>query len=194
VHVEHIKDKHNHPGLERRWSNFLLACGNCNSTKGTKPVLLNRMLLPDRDNTAFALRYAVNGRVSPRESLSEEQRRMAQALIDLVGLNDRKPYEEDRTDERNQARLIARRGRDRLTRKEADGAAVALREQIAETACETGFFSIWMDVFGEDPDMRSRFIDAFRGTSQSCFDATTTAPISPRPTNDLGGLAHAGKA
>lgn len=34
--IEHIASKHSTPALKRDWSNFLLACVNCNSTKGEK--------------------------------------------------------------------------------------------------------------------------------------------------------------
>ena len=36
--VEHIKPKSHDPGLRRAWNNFLLACTNCNSSKGGTPV------------------------------------------------------------------------------------------------------------------------------------------------------------
>lgn len=36
--VEHVQPKSHVPELETSWDNFLLACTNCNSVKGSKPV------------------------------------------------------------------------------------------------------------------------------------------------------------
>lgn len=36
--IEHVVPKDLHPELEVEWTNFLLACSNCNSVKGNKPV------------------------------------------------------------------------------------------------------------------------------------------------------------
>ena len=46
-----------------------------------------------------------------------------------------------------------------------------MREQILETATGHAYWSIWMTVFEDDPDMRCRFIEAFPGTDKTCFDA-----------------------
>lgn len=40
VAVEHIKPKDSNKLLEKEWSNLLLACTNCNSTKGKTKILL----------------------------------------------------------------------------------------------------------------------------------------------------------
>ncbi len=70
--VEHLQPKRGpsgHPDLAGRWENFLLACVNCNSTKGDKPVVLADVLLPDRDNTFAAYTYTEDGKVSVVASL-----------------------------------------------------------------------------------------------------------------------------
>ncbi|WP_239500232.1 hypothetical protein [Bacillus pseudomycoides] len=45
-----------------------------------------------------------------------------------------------------------------------------MREQIVDTAVAAGFFSVWMSVFQHDEDMLQRLLQAFPGTSVSCFD------------------------
>ena len=46
-----------------------------------------------------------------------------------------------------------------------------IRSDIAEKiAPDTGFFSVWMTVFHEHPEMLKRFIQAFPGTDPNCFD------------------------
>jgi hypothetical protein len=52
------------------------------------------------------------------------------------------------------------------------------RQRIAINASD-GFFSIWMEVFKDDVDMRQRLIDAFPGTASDCFDAHCKAIARP---------------
>ena len=81
-----------------------------------------------------------------------------------------------------------------VTRSEVDGSpgSEAVRRLAVQVAQGHGFFSIWMKVFGDDPDMRNRLVDAFEGTRDSgCFDPMTTLPVSPAPNPD--GLAYGGK-
>ena len=78
--IEHIQPKKGSfgkPELEGEWSNFLVACVNCNSTKGSKEVLLNTLLLPDRDNTFYAFKYKADGHIEPSNSLSSENENKA---------------------------------------------------------------------------------------------------------------------
>jgi len=59
AHVEHIKHKDQYRELDGVWYNYLFSCSNCNSTKGTKDPCLDEYVLPDRDNTAYALEYTM---------------------------------------------------------------------------------------------------------------------------------------
>ena len=49
--VEHIEDKDAHPDKKFLWDNFLLACKNCNSIKGTKEIDFPNIILPHLQNT-----------------------------------------------------------------------------------------------------------------------------------------------
>ncbi len=176
------------------WDNFLLGCINCNSTKGDKDVLLNGLYFPDRDNTFVAFAYTADGHIEPAAHLTVAQQKIACDTLALTGLDKRASQVKDengrlvaidRVNQRMQAILVAKRSLSKLQRNPTD----AMREQIVETALPTGFFSIWMQVFANDTDMRRRLIDAFPGTAQDCFDANTQA-VSPRPDN---GLPSAGK-
>jgi hypothetical protein len=194
--VEHIQPKdgpHGQPALEGRWENFLLACVNCNSTKGAKEVVLANVVLPDRDNTFAALSYSADGKVSACTGLAA-----ATATLELVGL-DRDPSEItdqngrhvalDRVRQRMEAWLLAKETRDDVVREPTNE---SLRGQVVRTAVATGFFSVWMAVFSADEDMRRRLIGAFPGTSESeCFDLNTGAAVTPAPNPD--GLDHGGK-
>ncbi|MEZ5355444.1 MAG: HNH endonuclease [Bryobacteraceae bacterium] len=97
--VEHIQAKHLHPNLIGRWDNFLLACVNCNSTKGKKNVLLSELLLPDRDNTFTAFDYLEDGRVLPTESLTRDRKEMASASLALTGLEKTGSETQDQNEE-----------------------------------------------------------------------------------------------
>jgi uncharacterized protein (TIGR02646 family) len=198
--VEHIQPKGlaAYSALEGRWENFLLACVNCNSTKGDKDVVLADVLLPDRDNTFVAFRYMEDGRITVDGALPHTAAAQARATLTLVGLDKRisaaldangKLVEIDRVSQRMQAWLLAKSSKDDL---DADSGSLGLRRQIARTAVVNGFFSIWMAVFADDADMRHRLIDGFAGTRPSCcFDPARAAPTRPAPNPD--GLAHGGK-
>ena len=69
-HVEHKQPKKHHAALKYEWSNWLLACTNCNSTKSEKNTPLADTLWPDRDNTARAFACGVSGVVSLNAGLS----------------------------------------------------------------------------------------------------------------------------
>lgn len=204
--VEHIQPKGlpQYAGLIGRWDNFLLGCVNCNGTKSDKDVLLDQVLLPDRDNTAAAFAYTADGKVAPAHGLTAAQQQMAADTLALCGL-DKGPSEVkdangqlvaiDRYAQRIEAWAKA------LTSKRdlAESPTAGMRRHIVKLAQAEGFFSIWMQVFDDDVQMRRMLIEGFvqdghffgfAGTARSCFDANTR-PVTPRPSN---GLAHGGKS
>ena len=196
--VEHIQPKglklpdgsEPYRHLEGCWTNFLIACINCNSTKLDKDVDLTTILLPDRDNTLMAFVYSADGKIAPVLGAPAS----ATALIHLVGLSKdvRQTYDHngelialDRASQRMETWDLALRNRARWQRRPT----TELKESIVELAGKSGFFSIWMTVFSAESELRREFIRAFKA-APDCFDPTTTAPVSPRPAN---GLAHGGK-
>ncbi len=190
--VEHIQPKglpaYEH--LKGRWENFLLGCVNCNSTKGAKDVVLANLLLPDRDNTAAAYEYTMDGKIEFAAALTFAQTTLAMNTLTLVGLDKRlnqvvdsngQLVAVDRVAQRMEVWLIAKVSKDDLQTNPTD----AFRRQIARTATGHGFFSIWMTVFQDDPAVRKLLIKEFRGTATDCFDLSTTQIISPRPASGL---------
>jgi len=199
--VEHIQPKGlpAYAHLVGQWENFLLACGNCNSIKSKKEVVLKNILLPDRDNTFAAFDYPRDGRVTPSNAvIAAGLEAMAQATLALTGLDKRIAVTLDANGKQVALDRVAQR-------LEAWGMAIdahvdvigpmgneAVRKGAIRTAQTSGFFSIWMTVFQNDADMCHRLIDAFDGTRASqCFDAVTTAPTSPAPNPDQ--LQNGGK-
>ena len=147
------------------WHNFLLACTNCNSTKGDNDVVLADYIWPDRDNTFRAIKYAEGGVVSAADDVLADK---ALKLITLVGLDktpDTSAASDRRWSNRREAWDMAIRAKNRLARNNLDD----LREQIVETAQAKGYWSMWMIVFKDDHDMLKRLIAAFPGTDAECF-------------------------
>jgi uncharacterized protein (TIGR02646 family) len=192
--VEHVEPKFWHPALRLAWDNFLLACTNCNSTKGDENIQLHELLLPDRDNTSTAFEYDDTGQVQAAAHLRPALRKLAEKTLTLTGQNKQIRIPSDpalkglaisRRNQRRNAWLEAVDAHNDLAQHPSDG----VRRRIVAEARARGFFSIWMKVFEADPDMRLRFIAAFEGTAADCFDSGGL-PVSPRPAN---GLAHGGR-
>ncbi|MEZ9067636.1 HNH endonuclease [Vibrio atlanticus] len=195
--VEHIEPKSLKPGLEKNWGNFLLACTNCNSCKGDTPVDLHKLLLPDRDNTLEAYTYEDDGAVVPSHQLTEAQKTLALETLKLVGLD--KPVQEyrdandqlvslDRPSQRMEVLMSAQDALKNFKMAPVD----PMKNIIVELALSTGYFSIWMRVFNEAPEMKVRFIEAFNGTCQSgCFDMANGSVFCPAPNPD--SLKHGSK-
>ncbi|MEN8131596.1 MAG: HNH endonuclease [Pseudomonadota bacterium] len=199
--VEHIQPKKlaAYVHLEGRWENFLLGCVNCNSTKSKKDVLLDHILLPDRDNTFLAFTYSPDGTVScspdaDAHGITEK----AQGTLALTGLDKRisavldengKRVSIDRVSQRLETWAVAEESREDVNNHPGND---ALRRGAVRTALGYGFFSIWLTVFKDDNDMCNRLIDAFPSTRESgCFNPADAAPVSPAPNPD--GLAGGGK-
>ncbi|MCY1078373.1 HNH endonuclease [Archangium lansingense] len=175
--VEHILPKHRHPKHELDWDNFLLACVNCNSTKGDKSIKPGSYYWPDRDNTARAFSYAEDGVVRPAPGLTDEQRKSAQRTIALTGL-DKTPMTQLQASDRRWMHRLDAWGRAKNARAcLAKDDSETTRQLIVDQATALGFWSIWMTVFASDLDMRRRLIAAFAGTPVDCFDAQTLQPV-----------------
>lgn len=195
--VEHIQPKglpaYHH--LEGTWTNFLLGCVNCNSTKLDRDVVLAQTMLPDRDNTFVAFEYMQDGTIRVAKALSKpRQRAAARACLALVGLD--KPLAStldengqlvalDRVAQRMEAWSHAEEARGLL---EAQPDNVALAKTALKLALATGYFSVWMTVFSGHQAVHRAFrlalIQAFPGTAASgCFDHQGK-PVSPASNPD----------
>lgn len=198
--VEHIEPKggdFGQPQLEKRWSNFLLACVNCNSCKGSDEVDFKQLFFPDRDNTYHAFTYTKDGKVESSAHLTPAQKTLADNTLKLVGLDkarqdsrdaNKQQVALDRVSQRMQVIATAEVALTLLQASHND----MMRDAIEIMALEAGFFSIWMTVFDAYPEMKIRLIRAFKGTEQSgCFDMVTGDSVTPAPNPD--GLSDGGK-
>lgn len=181
IAVEHIQPKSKNRELEVTWSNLLICCANCNPTKGDMDVALEDYFWPDIDNTSRAFIYSVAGSIHPNENLEINLRTKASKTIALTGL-DKQPSEDLgknpevrdlRWSERKKAWEKAKRAKINLCRHNVE----PMRKQIIDTATSEGFFSIWMTVFYDDIEMKTKLINSFKGTDLGCYDEN----INPIP-------------
>jgi hypothetical protein len=181
IDVEHILPKNPNPALELEWTNFLLACTNCNSIKGHKDVVLADFYWPHLDNTfrAFVYEQDLPPQVVDSPEIDSD---VAEATIRLTGL-DRLPGHANYSD--RDRRWLKRVDVWSVALQTADFLAVddsdAMRTLAVEVARARGFWSVWMTVFFDDVDMCRRLINAFPGTAIDCFDDDTN------PLPRLGG-------
>lgn len=189
LHIEHIQSRNQHSELETEWTNLLFACGKCNGTKKNKVVVLQDIYLPDRDNTFLFLAYLENGQVEITTSANQTT---AQNTINLFGLNtngDTHLFER-----RQQAWLLAQHAKktwEKLQLLTNNSNKNENIQHIITQALKCGFFSIWMKVFENYPEVRNALIDAFPSTRESgCFDPNGQ-PVSPCPNPD--NLPYGGK-
>lgn len=199
--VEHLEPKdgeHGKPALKNKWSNFLLACVNCNSTKSDKQVEFDKLFFPDRDNTFYSFHYSPDGAIEPADYLSDDDKLIAQSTLKLIGLDksqqvstdsNKKQVALDRVSQRMQVWIKATQAKQFI---DAQPQNLPLKEMAIGWAKAEGYFSVWMTVFENDSDMKLRLIQAFKGTIDSgCFDMTTGNAITPAPNPDL--LQNGGK-
>ncbi|RKZ75057.1 MAG: HNH endonuclease [Candidatus Parabeggiatoa sp. nov. 1] len=182
--VEHVQPKRHHPNLELEWHNFLLACTNCNSTKGSQDIALDAHYWADVHNTFMAFQYVEGGKVVVHPGLTKAQKAKAKRTIELVGL-DKTPDKPDASDRRWQNRKeVWEIAKINLKRLENTTDKTNYAKAIVDMAKGYGFWSIWVAVFINHPEVLQGLMTEFIGTYQACFDKNNHyAPISR--TNDL---------
>ncbi len=192
--VEHIQPKDGyfgHPELELTWSNFLLSCVNCNSTKGAKEILFYNLFLPDRDNTFYAFEYTADGMIKPRDTLSSTNKARANNTLKLLGLNKETYATKDNLialNRRSQRINIWGIAEIALEDYKSGFTVPAVKNQIVTNMVANGFFSVWMTVFDKYPEMKNLFIDAIHGTRESgCFDNQGNCIVSHPNEDQLDG-------
>ena len=175
--IEHVQPKSLEPHLERSWNNLLLGCTNCNKTKSDNPVDRTQVAFPDTDNTFRGLVFLEDGKITVSRHLTGEQTELIRQVVGLVRL-DRHPDAEERDDRptardkraylRRDVWALAKRCLGHIEQPENNP---SIRSIVAEVlAPSKGFFSVWMTVFCNHPDMLNMFIQNFRGTDADCFD------------------------
>lgn len=175
--LEHIQPKSidNYSTLEYKWSNFLLACGLCNSIKSNKDVVLKKVHLPHLNNTYLSLCYKEAGVVIVNPTLEGKSQEHAENLLKLVGF--------DRQDSRSECRReIWDKAEECLRRYESGEYRLDL---LMDYIKSVGYWSVWFTVFKTHDEIRKALIEEFPGTAKECFDADNHyEPINRNPNND----------
>ena len=183
--VEHVQPKSLHQEKECIWDNLLLACTNCNSNKGETDIddgNIADYLWPDRDNTFLAFRYTEGGEIQVNSELTADIRQKAEKLLHLVGLDKNPNNNVSASDRRWQNRYDAWGKATEVKKTLLESSdKESMRKMIAIMA--ESYFSIWLTVFADDPDMCCRLIAKFKGTAKNCFDGNGK-PI-PRMTGQI---------
>lgn len=180
--VEHISAK-SKGGALTDWNNLLLGCRYCNSRKGIQvtPTNVDNYLWPDKDNTALAYTYQggipkVNETALNHVDPTGERLTKAKNLFALVDLgNVPAPWVKDRRfHQRNKAYELAVEALTdwQLAKTCTSEGKDVIKRLIVSNARGYGFFSVWMTVFVDEPDICKALLDAFPGTNHIYFDET----------------------
>lgn len=180
--VEHISAK-SKGGVLTDWNNLLLGCKYCNTRKGTKttPTDVDDYLWPDKNNTALAYTYQggipkVNETALNHVDPTGVRLTKAQNLFALVSLGFiPTPRDKDRRfRQRNKAYELAVGALTdwQVAKKSTLEGMDSIKRLIVSNAQGYGFFSVWMTVFADEPDMLRALLDAFPGTNHTYFDET----------------------
>lgn len=176
--VEH-KEARAKGGDEIAWENLLLSCKYCNTRKGAVVAKgdKEKYLWPDEDDTFHAFLYDTDIPKLNEVYLKKQGqniRQKAENLFRLVQLDNlplTPSVKDKRYAMRNEVRnyaLDSKAGWDLV--KESSAKKVYLH-QIEMLAKSNGFFSVWMNVFKDDIEVKKVLIAAFKGTNEEyCID------------------------
>ena len=162
IEVEHVVPI-SQGGGELDWNNFLLSCKYCNTNKRDNNISRNGYLWPDRDNTDLAFAYDIHSVIRPRVG---SRQREADATILLMGLNrggagaPAATVADLRPSHRIDCWLAAQRALELYMEQPTERMA----ELVAIAAQGRGFYSIWMTVFSDYPQVQQYIRVAFPGT------------------------------
>ena len=154
--VEHIRGKKTRDNLGNlkyshqiyRWDNFLLACVNCNSTKGNKDIELLNPYLPHENNLLHYINCIEGGLIELKPGTVGLELARTNAFIDLMGL-DRVPGHNEYSDfdDRWENRLKVYEIANRQCNKYIAPNPSTDIETIIDLARTNGYFAIWYTVF-----------------------------------------------
>ena len=194
--VEHICPKITNKIIEKKWSNFLLACVQCNSTKGDtdiSPENKNHYVWPDEDDTYHMIDYpeADAYKAVPANNLDAATRQRVQNTIDLVDVNHttdeyaQTTYKDKLAKRQEVASECKRQLNTYINAKAMHDSRGSLKGQtdlinkiesnyeqittgIISAAKEFGCWSVWMRTFEGIPEIKERLLD-YWGTNKKYF-------------------------
>ena len=176
--TEHIQPKGlpQYASLKTKWNNFLLSCATCNIKKGDDNVKYEEIHLPHKNNTLLSLVYKEAGVVEVNSNIPPTSQAHAQALVNLLKLDQPDSETDFRRDMRRKAW-----DRAMMYLKLYEAGDYELNAMIADIK-ERSCWSIWFTVFKEHREVREALVEQFPGTSRECFDGDFN-PIPRHPKN-----------
>lgn len=164
--VEHVVPKTKNENLILEWDNLLLGCKTCNTVKNSINESREGYPFPDEYNTAYLYEYK-NGKVQINEELSETEYEMAKKLFELIKLN-REYNSSKRADDRDIARMHAFEKAKMSLKDYVEAPISQMVNQISRSP--EGFFSVWLEVFKDYPEVKKAILEAVPGTALECYD------------------------
>jgi len=171
VDIEHVIPKNHDSSLENDWSNFLLACKSCNIIKSDNNISREGYVFPDIENTSFLYEYSETD-IRVRSDLPQEIKVLATATLDLMKLNrelDTSGMVDDRKRTRNRSwdeAKMALEDYSKLLPSTEDKTSLA---QLTARNCH-GFFSMWIQIFKDYPEVKRAILENVNGTALNCYD------------------------
>lgn len=176
IAVEHIFPKDEHTECRLLWSNFLLSCTLCNSTKGVIDIFYNNVsdyIFPDRDDTYRGIIYPKEIGYQPAANLQHIDYQRAQNTINLYGRTNPHPTP------KHVLMVIERASR---WKKEGDAAEeqrnfylslndemrIKYLRQIKKNASDN-CWSIWMNAFEDISAVKETILYALPNTAIEYF-------------------------
>lgn len=176
--VEH-KEAKTKGGKETDWENLLLSCKYCNTRKGVIVEKGDRgkYLWPDEDDTFHVFLYSTEIPQLNKAYLKTQGKviqEKAENLFHLIKLDHipLSPTEKDRRySMRNEARNYALNSKAGWDVAKQTSKKMLYLQQIEMLAKASGFFSVWMNVFKDDIEVKKALIAIFKGTKEEfCLD------------------------
>lgn len=183
--VEHVQPK-TLGGAVNLWENFLLGCKKCNKIKGKKNPSRANHLWPDEDNTFVAYEYYNEIFVKPSANIiNTPAGQLALNTLTLTGIDRipkklNNPTKKEKLDPRWKKRRDAWGKANRALINWKNMPSQALCDTIADVAHSTGFYSIWVMFFANEPLVLSKIKANFPNTYE---------PVS----NRIGGYTMRGQ-
>lgn len=178
--VEHKESKKS-GGALTDWDNLLLACTYCNSRKGEKIKKgeLDKWIWPDMHNTCLAFTYndgipKVNEQYLAsinNSMLLRAKKTYSDLALGYYPEKGQVPrYKDKRWSKRFETYRIAEDIRKNWMRcKDTEFKNMQI-STILDMAKGYGFFSVWLKVFEDEPEIKKELIKVFPGTDESSFD------------------------
>jgi len=175
--VEHIFAK-SKGGSLTEWANLLLVCKYCNTRKGTiiGDNIKEIWLWPDINNTFLAFTYdGSKPKVNENFMKNIDESLLTRAKIMFADLKlDNIPLSPNDKDRRWMKRLNTyNKAKEYFNdwqmfkNSKYEG---QLLKCIFDLAKSEGFFSVWMNIFADEPEVCNGLINSFIGTDKNSFD------------------------